>query len=613
MLLLLGVVIDGELQALRYGRELRSLFPAMEAARHDLVSGDSASPRLQRVEQRVRDLRSALDHARFTFGVTGWIPFLRRPVDAVRHGADAAGAAARALALGREVLDAVGASGSGSSALLHDGAVDVPLLRSLVPKVSELVASLQAGYDDIQAIPHIPFVGELDRLKADALARARESLTAGQRALAAAELLPTLFGADGPQTYFLALQNNADLRGTGGAVLGWGIVRVEDGHLTLVGGGPITQLDGRTGVRVKLPRPVRWYLHVTGRNPMINNGTNYSPNFPVVAPTWAEQVEAATGHHIDDVIALDPVGVAALLRGQETFTIPGYPEPLDASNIARFTEHDQYSLPQRVQRVIPAQLVRAAFRSLSSPRDVVTLAESMSSAIAEKRIQLWSSHPGATGLLRTMGWAGGIQHSRGDYLYLTDNKRNANKVDYFTQTSIDDTVTIDAEGDARVDVLITLDNQTRPGEADYIVGPWTPYALNVAMLDLYVPKQAEDPLVDPARGVGFPDVRPQGFVVHREAYRRVFTKIITAWPGHPGTLRFRYTIPNVIRNTRDGKLYRLTVQHQPLVHPVDLTVHLVLPDGSTVTGTDAGWTVRGSEATFRAPITRDLRTTVAYR
>ncbi|HEX9376598.1 MAG TPA: hypothetical protein VGB19_10220, partial [Actinomycetota bacterium] len=310
---------------------------------------------------------------------------------------------------------------------------------------------------------------------------------------------------------------------------------------------------------------------------------------------------------------LDPVGVAALLRGQETFTIPGYPEPLDASNIARFTEHDQYSLPQRVQRVIPAQLVRAAFRSLSDPRDVVTLAESMSSAIAEKRIQLWSSHPGATDLLRTMGWAGGIQHSRGDYLYLTDNKRNANKVDYFTQTSIDDTVTIDAEGDARVDVLITLENQTLPGEADYIVGPWTPYALNVAMLDLYVPKQAGDPLVDPARGVGFTDVRPQGFVVHREAYRRVFTKIITAWPGHPGTLRFRYTIPNVIRNTRDGRLYRLTVQHQPLVHPVDLTVHLVLPDGSTVTGTDAGWTVRGSEATFRAPITRDLRTTVAYR
>ncbi len=534
-------------------------------------------------------------------------------MDAVRLGADAAGAGARALALGREVLDAAGGSGSGSSALLHDGAVDLPLLRSLVPTITELVSSLQAGYDDIQAIPHIPFVGELDRLKADALAQADEALTAGQRALAAVKLLPTLFGAEGPRTYFLALQNNADLRGTGGAVLGWGIVRVEDGHLSLVGGGPITQLDGRTGVRVKLPRPVRWYLHVTARNPRINNGTNYSPNFPVVAPTWAEQVEAATGHHIDDVIALDPVGVAALLRGQETFTIPGYPEPLDASNIARFTEHDQYLLPQRVQRVIPTQLVSAAFRSLSNPKDVVTLAESMSTAIAEKRIQLWSSHPGAADLLRTMGWANGIRHPKGDYLYLTDNKRNANKVDYFTQASIDDTVTIDAEGDARVDVLITLDNQTPQGEADYIVGPWTPYALNVAMLDLYVPRQAGNPLVDPARGVGFPDVRPQGFVVHREAYRRVFTKIITAWPGHPGTLRLRYAIPNVIRNTRDGKVYRLTVQHQPLVHPVDLTVHLILPDGSTVTSTNAGWTVHGSEATLRAPITRDFTTAVTYR
>jgi hypothetical protein len=213
-----------------------------------------------------------------------------------------------------------------------------------------------------------------------------------------------------------------------------------------------------------------------------------------------------------------------------------------------------------------------------------------------------------------MGWSNGIDHSGGDYLYLTDNKRNANKVDFFTHASIDDTVTIDAEGDAKVNVLITLNNETPPGESGYVVGPWKPYALNVAMLSLYVPEHAGSPLVSPAVGAGFPDVRPQNFVSHREGYRRVFTKVITAWPGHPGTLRFQYTIPHVIHNLPGGqKEYRLVVQHQPLAHPLDLTVHLVLPKGSNVTGTDRAWKAGSGEATFHAPVTRDFATTVTYQ
>jgi hypothetical protein len=614
LLVLIGVVIDGELQALHYARDLKQEFPALQSARHDLLSDNGSGKGIDRIESDVANLQSKVDHARFTFGLTGWLPFVGRPVDAVRLATDAASSGAHALVLGREVVDTVRGTGAGSTSLMHDGTVNVALIQGLIPKVTEVVSSLQTSYDDINAIPHIPFVGQLDRLKSDALGQLGGALTAGRRALAAVKVLPTMFGADTPQTYFLALQNNADLRATGGAVLGWGIVQISDGHLSLDGGGPIKQLDHATGVKVKLPRPVRWYLHLTGRNPRINNGMNYSPNMPMVAPTWAAQVQAATGRHINGVIALDPVGVAALLKGQGKVRIPGYDKPLDSHNIADFTEHGQYSLPQQVQAVLPGQLVKAAFGALTNPHDVVGLATSMSTAIADKRIQLWSSNADVTALLKEMGWSNGIDHSGGDYLYLTDNKRNGNKVDYFTHASVDDTVTIDENGDAKVNVLITLDNRTPPGESSYVVGPWKPYALNVAMLSLYVPDNARDPLVSPAVGAGFPNIRPQNFVAHREGYRRVFTKIITAWPGHPGTLRFQYTIPHVIHNLPGGgKEYRLVVQHQPLAHPLDLTVHLVLPKGSSVTGTDRAWKTGSGEVTFHAPVTRDFATTVTYQ
>ncbi len=614
LLLLIGVVIDGELQALHYARDLRQLFPALQSARHDLLSTDGPGSGIDRIESDVTGLQTRVDHARFTFGLTGWLPFVGRPVDAVRLGTDAASSGAHALVLGREVVDTARGTDAGGPSIMHDSTVNIELIQGLIPKVTELVSSLQTSYDDIRAIPHIPFVGELDRLKTDALGQLGDALTAGQRALSAVKVLPTMFGADGPRTYFLALQNNSDLRATGGAVLGWGIVQITDGRMSLVGGGPITQLDHRTGVKVKLPRPVRWYLHLTGRNPKINNGTNYSPNFPMVAPTWAAQVQAATGRHIDDVIALDPVGVAALLEGQGEFRIPGYDKPVDSHNIVQLAEHDQYSLPRLVQAALPGELVEAAFSALGHPSDVIGLARSMSAAIADKRIQLWSANADVTALLEQMGWSNGIDNSGGDYLYLTDNKRNANKVDYFTHTTVDDTVTIDENGDARVNVLITVDDKTPPGEPRYVVGPWKPYGLNVAMLSLYVPGDTGSPLVFPAVGAGFPGIRPQNFVSHREGYRRVFTKVITAWPGHPGTLRFEYTIPHVTHNLPGGsKEYRLVVQHQPLAHAMDLTVHLVLPKGSSVTGTDRGWKTGSGEVTFHAPVTRDFATNVTYR
>ena len=75
--------------------------------------------------------------------------------------------------------------------------------------------------------------------------------------------------------------------------------------------------------------------------------------------------------------------------------------------------------------------------------------------------------------------------------------------------------------------------------------------------------------------------------------------------GRSQTLVYRYTVPDAVRQIPGGRVYRLVVQHQPLVHPATFTVHVVLPPGSKVRG-PAGWTVRGSVATFHALLTRDL-------
>ena len=607
-----AVVADGYLQALRYGRDLRALSPRLKQARADLLTADGTT-QIRRTVSDAELLREEVVHSRFTFGMTGMIPFLGRPIDAVRLSAEAAHEGAQALGIAQGLVDDVTGNGSGGAGLLANGRINLPLLRGMASHIDALLGHLEAGERDLRAIPHIPFLGEVDRQKSEALTDLHAAVASARRAASAARLMPALFGASGPRTYFLALQNNADLRATGGAVLAWGIVRIDAaGRISLVDGGPVGDLDSLRSIPVPVPPGIEWYHSATGRPMIMNNGFNYSPDFPLVAESWARAVTYLRHIPIDGVIALDPFGVKALMAGQKPVELGSTHILLDPSNIPTFTEHDQYSLPADAQKELPKQLIHGAFKALSGSGDVLQMTTAVSQAIADKRIQMWSRDPAAAQLLDEMGWSAAIQSGPGDYLYLTDNKRNVNKVDYFSDVSIDDHVRIDPEGAAHSIVKITLANNTPPGENVFVAGPWKRYALNVAMLSLHVPLGARNVSVTPTPAISI-KARPRQFVSHVEADRRVFTKIIEAWPGHPGVLTMSYETPGVIQNAPEGKLYELVVQHQPLANPAHLAVTLTLPAGATIIDASAGWTVHGAEATFQGDLTRDFVPSVLYR
>ncbi len=86
-----------------------------------------------------------------------------------------------------------------------------------------------------------------------------------------------------------------------------------------------------------------------------------------------------------------------------------------------------------------------------------------------------------------------------------------------------------------------------------------------------------------------------------------------AWPSHPTHITFHYSLPHVVHATPDGEVYRLTIQHQPLANPADITVNVQLPDGVTVVASDPGWKVANGLATFHAVLSRDVTTTLTYR
>jgi len=130
-----------------------------------------------------------------------------------------------------------------------------------------------------------------------------------QRASDAAALAPSLLGADGPRTYFLALQTNAEARGTGGLVGAWGIVRADHGRLSVVKLAPRSVLDAQ-----RYPGPARDlgadYRALYGDDPGLWVNTNLSPHFPYAARLWLAMYADRTGQRLDGAIATDPVALS---------------------------------------------------------------------------------------------------------------------------------------------------------------------------------------------------------------------------------------------------------------------------------------------------------------
>lgn len=612
------VIVDGYIQTYRIARQVEDTYPKLDAVRRALLEGrPPAAEDLSAALEASRQLEQGVAGARFTFGLTGLLPWVGRPVEAVRLGATGVTEATRATEIASGlVADLFGEEGE-SSPVLHDGQVDLSLIVAARPRVEELAAHVHASIDAIRRIPQIPFFGRLEELKAEVLADAEVAARLADRAVTGFRLLPSLLGADEPQTYFVALQNNADQRGTGGAVLAYALLVMDDGVIELQQTGSIKDLDrpeNPNDLRVGLPDDLRWYVQTTHRIPRISNGVNYSPQFPRVARVWAEQVAKLEGIDVHGVIAIDPHGVAYALKGQGEFEVPLYDRPIHAGNVVEITEHDQYALPRTVQTVLPGLIVAEAFVRLVNPRNVLDMGKNMATAFAEKRIQVWSADEEAQGLIEDMDWDGGLDPQRGDFLMVAMNKRLSNKVDYFTRQVIDHTVTVSSSGDAEAVTTVRLVNETPPDEPLQVVGRWDPYALNVSMVNVYISKRARGVELSPDEPVTtLTRLRPKNFLIHREAKTKVLTKMVEAWPGHDAVMNFSYEIPRIVREAPGGgSLFSLGVRHQPLTVPATLRVTVILPEGASVDQVPEGWTMEGNVATLETALSRDIQVDFVY-
>jgi hypothetical protein len=181
---------------------------------------------------------------------------------------------------------------------------------------------------------------------------------------------------------------------------------------------------------------------------------------------------------------------------------------------------------------------------------------------------------------RAHGLAGALSAAPQDYLGVFTVNSNASKTDYFQRRQITQRVRLAADGSARIDRTIRLDNtaQAQPGH-----DPKTGYTTGWARPQVYayVPGAAT--------GVGVRiDGKPAGWSSFRELGRLAVRSRLWLEPGSTHTVTVSYRLPRAAVRGDEGLRYQLVVDPQPIVHPASLRVVVVPPAGYHA-GTHPGW------------------------
>jgi hypothetical protein len=388
-------------------------------------------------------------------------------------------------------------------------------------------------------------------------------------ALETAPALSALLGFDRPVTYLVLVQNNHELRGTGGFISAVGTLTFERGKPTTLEFSDSYDIFQETSEYAWAPEPMRRYM---GIELLLLRDANWSPDFPSSAALASALYTQDVGTELDGVVSIDLRAVQLLVEALGRIQVEGTDEPITGANIVeqvkRFfdqpletEEATGGSWWEQRKDFMPALAGAALQRIESGNVNYASLMLKLVQALQEGAIQIWVKDPGVMDTLAEAGWDGGMHPENGaDLLFYTDTNMGYNKVDSVLERSLDYQVTWpDAAGEAPI-ATVTMTYRHPIEVADHGCDPTPRYGETYDdmaarcyfdYVRLYAPGGST--LIE-ATGLEADSVTSE----RGEAGTQRFSGYFVMEPGTEHTVSFTYELPPDM--TPDG--YRLVLLRQ---------------------------------------------------
>ncbi|MFA5820974.1 MAG: DUF4012 domain-containing protein [Candidatus Gracilibacteria bacterium] len=254
-----------------------------------------------------------------------------------------------------------------------------------------------------------------------------------------------LLGDRYPHRYLILLQNNNEIRPTGGFIGSYALLDLNEGYIENLSVNDVYDLDGAYGGVIEPPDEMK----ALTQNWRFRD-SNYSPDFPVSAAKarWFLQKEGGPG--VDTVIAINQGLLKDLLE------ISG---PVQVGNFG-LLDSENYNLllsfiieskiwgaedPKHILKVF----IPAFIQQIMKEENIGKIGSKLYRAVEQKHIMLWSADEDAENLFDSIGVSGRIHENadREDYLTVTDISIGGTKSDQFVREEIRHDTTVGESGE----------------------------------------------------------------------------------------------------------------------------------------------------------------------
>ncbi len=243
-----------------------------------------------------------------------------------------------------------------------------------------------------------------------------------------------LLGDRYPHRYLILLQNNNEIRPTGGFIGSYAILDLNDGYIENLSVNDVYDIDGAYGGVIEPPEEMKAFT----QNWRFRD-SNYSPDFPTSAAKarWFLQKEGGPG--VDTVIAINQ----GLLR--DLLDISG---PVQVGNFGAL-DSENYNLllsfiieskiwgaedPKHILKVF----IPAFIEKIMKEENIGKIGSKLYRAVEQKHIMLWSADEDIENLFDSLDISGRIHESadKEDYLSVINISIGGTKSDQFVREEI---------------------------------------------------------------------------------------------------------------------------------------------------------------------------------
>ncbi len=405
-------------------------------------------------------------------------------------------------------------------------------------------------------------------------------------------VLPSLLGIGAPTSYLVEVMDSGELRPGGGFIGNYTVITLRGGQVE-----PFTLQDTYLLDRPYLAR-VGYYSPVPAQYPWWPwpsafglRDSNLSPDFPTNAQLAMRLLRQEGGPGVQGVIAVTPAVVERMLPIIGSIPMPLYGVTVTSANLVPLIEHYQLAvnpqtdLPPSDQLSSPnkrfvALLGRALLDKLHglSLAQMLAIGQTFLTDVQQKDVQIYIASQTSQTLLAQTGYVDAVPRAPGDAVTITDANDGVNKANQFTTVTYQDSVRLDAQGNATHDLTITY--RFHAADLTLLYGP----DLYQTYLRVYTPPDAHLTTLQ-----GFHNILGADQINHSDlAWRQMWGGYVIVADSVPYALHLTWIVPHAaVRDNHGHWQYVLDFQRQAGAHQI-LRVSIYIPGRVTAAASYAG-------------------------